>query len=78
MFLMHTLVAAYQIYRVPRLFHVLMSQANSGGTTGWTALLIASYNGHFEVVELLIAAGADIGALDPSVSTGNSGSRVLR
>ena len=45
--------------------------------TGWTALLIASYNGHFEVVRLLIAAGADIETRDPYVSSTGSCFEVM-
>ena len=33
--------------------------ADETGEADWTALYIATYNGHFEIVKLLIAAGAD-------------------
>ena len=45
------------IYQIVRLFRGAL---NLQGEDGWTALMHASYEGHTEVVKLLLGAGADV------------------
>lgn len=38
----------------------LASYANQGGEHGWTPLIVAAYNGHYEAFMLLVASGASL------------------
>jgi len=42
---------------------------NASANNGWTALMLASRCGHYNIVRLLLEAGADVNAKDDDGST---------